>query len=83
MSPTKVENNHRKCNGFAPLFFEVVADTNFAKTKLQSNSDTTGKQTLFFAYWDSRLCSRLYACISPQNTRYITQIQMIIGFLSA
>jgi len=36
MSPTKVENNRRKCNGFAPLFFGVVADSNFAKTKFQN-----------------------------------------------
>ena len=64
-------------------FFEVVAVTNVAKTNLQSNSDTSGKQTLFFTYWDSRLCSRLYANISPQNARYTNQIQPIIEFPSA
>ena len=48
-------------------FFEVVADTKVSKTKVQSNSNTAGKQTFFFAYWVSRLCSELYVCTIPLN----------------
>lgn len=49
-------------------FFEVVADTKFVKTMLQSNSNTAGKQTFFFAYWVSRLCLGLYAYTMPLNS---------------
>jgi len=43
MFSTKVENNHRKCNGFAPLFLGVVADSNFVKTKLPNKWKRAGK----------------------------------------
>ena len=52
------------------LFFRFAIKfytAKFLKTKFPCNSRRHGKQTLFFTYWVSRLCSELYVCTIPLN----------------
>ena len=72
-SDTKLENVFQ----YTTLCWGIVV-AKFLKTKHLSNSGVCGFKTLFFIDWDKRF--EVYACISPQNVRYISQIQPIVGF---
>ena len=65
-STTKLENvsQYATHSGYCSC---KICPAKFLKTKFPCNSRRHGKQTFFFAYWVSRLCSELYVCTIPLN----------------